>query len=212
MRPKKNFSNDLNRKRSLYFVLGLFVLLLLVYIILEWKTAHDTQGYDLGTYPNQEINKEDSSMVLETQTNQHLSDYLLHEKESKILDTTACGLKLDEEIINFPIVDEPPIFPGCENEKDKRSCFNKMTQKHFVKYLIYPEATEDTAPYFKMIVRFIIAKDGSMKQITVKAPLKGLEIAAINSIEKLPQMLPAKHNGVTTCVSFSFPISMHFKF
>jgi protein TonB len=48
MRPKKNEDQDLNRKRVLYFVLGLAVILILIYIALEWKTVEDTDGYDVG--------------------------------------------------------------------------------------------------------------------------------------------------------------------
>ncbi|WP_171037074.1 hypothetical protein [Maribacter algarum] len=48
MRPKKNLDKDLNRKSGLYFVLGLVVILVLIYIALEWKTIADTNGFDLG--------------------------------------------------------------------------------------------------------------------------------------------------------------------
>lgn len=48
MRPKKNPDKDLNLKRGLYFVIALLVVLLLIYIALEWKTTIDTNGFDLG--------------------------------------------------------------------------------------------------------------------------------------------------------------------
>lgn len=48
MKLKKNRDKDLNLKRGLYFVIGLLLILLLIYIALEWKTADDNDGYDLG--------------------------------------------------------------------------------------------------------------------------------------------------------------------
>lgn len=69
MRLKKNPRKDLNRKRSLYFILGLLLILALIYITLEWKTEDDNKGYDVGSFPNKELIKKDSTVVLETQAN-----------------------------------------------------------------------------------------------------------------------------------------------
>ena len=48
MKPRKNPGKDLNLKRGLYFVIGLLLILLLIYIALEWKSSFDNDGYDLG--------------------------------------------------------------------------------------------------------------------------------------------------------------------
>ena len=69
MRLKKNPNIDLNRKRALYFVLALGLILALIYIALEWKTDDDNKGYDVGSFPNKKLVKEDSTLVLETKAN-----------------------------------------------------------------------------------------------------------------------------------------------
>lgn len=69
MRLKKNPHKDLNRKRGLYFILGLLLILALIYITLEWKTEDDNKGYDVGSFPDKELIKKDSTIVLETQAN-----------------------------------------------------------------------------------------------------------------------------------------------
>jgi protein TonB len=48
MKPKKHPKKDLNLKRGLYFVIGLLLILLLIYVALEWKTSENNGGYDLG--------------------------------------------------------------------------------------------------------------------------------------------------------------------
>lgn len=68
MKPKKNSDKDLKLKRGLYFVLGLLLILLLIYIVLEWKTTNDTNGYEIGSLPNKEILKNSSTIVLTTKT------------------------------------------------------------------------------------------------------------------------------------------------
>ena len=48
MKLKKHPEKDLNMRKGLYFVIGLLLVLLMIYIALEWKTAIDTNGFDLG--------------------------------------------------------------------------------------------------------------------------------------------------------------------
>lgn len=49
MKLKKNPEKDLNLKRGLYFLISLLLVLLIIYIALEWKSDIDTFGFDLGT-------------------------------------------------------------------------------------------------------------------------------------------------------------------
>ena len=66
MRLKKNPENDINRKRDLYFILGLFVVLVLTYSVLEWKTEDDNGGFDTGEFPNGKVAKKKPTVILET--------------------------------------------------------------------------------------------------------------------------------------------------
>lgn len=66
MDSKKNLTKDLNRKRSLYFVLVLVLLLLLIYIALEWKTPFDNGGYDLNDPIEESKHGKDSAVILKT--------------------------------------------------------------------------------------------------------------------------------------------------
>src|SRR6056297_42897 len=47
MEPKKNPKADLSRNSSLYFVLGLFVVMAIVYGAFEWKTYDESNNYDI---------------------------------------------------------------------------------------------------------------------------------------------------------------------
>ncbi|MFS4469716.1 hypothetical protein [Maribacter sp. 2210JD10-5] len=60
MQPKKYRDKDLNPKTGLYFVIALLLLLAIVFIALEWKTIHDTNGYEVENAPEKE------SIILET--------------------------------------------------------------------------------------------------------------------------------------------------
>lgn len=66
MKPKKNLTKDLNRKRGLYFVIGLVLLLALIYTALEWKTPFDDGGYDMDKSIEDVQKQPDSSVILRT--------------------------------------------------------------------------------------------------------------------------------------------------
>ena len=63
-------------------------------------------------------------VVFKLESNDYLSE------ESK-------AINLGEDV-PFGIVDEVPIFPGCENAADKRACFNDKMQLHISKNFNYP--------------------------------------------------------------------------
>jgi hypothetical protein len=66
MEQKKNPTKDLNRKRGLYFVIGLVLLLALLYMALEWKSPFDDGGYDLDEPIEDAQHGNDSTIILKT--------------------------------------------------------------------------------------------------------------------------------------------------
>ena len=52
MKLKKSNHKNLNLKRGFYFIIGLLIALILTYIVLEWKTEDDTNGYDISSLSN----------------------------------------------------------------------------------------------------------------------------------------------------------------
>lgn len=47
MESKKNPKADLTTNSSLYFVIGLFAVMLLTYVAFEWKTYDEANNYDI---------------------------------------------------------------------------------------------------------------------------------------------------------------------
>ncbi len=106
----------------------------------------------------------------------------------------------------FAVVDEVPIFPGCENETDPKSCFNKMLQKHISKHFNYPQEAQEHGIQGKVYIMFTIAKDGNIVNVKTRGPHKLLENEAERIISRLPQMTPGKHKGEIVDVPYSIPI------
>ncbi|PCJ97440.1 MAG: energy transducer TonB [Flavobacteriaceae bacterium] len=230
MKPKKNPNKDLNKNRGLYFISGLVLIMLLAYTALEWKTYDSTSIYDIGMDIPDEITEEAPPIIefkipppppppvappfievapdkadiieteiLSTETNQEEKVLKVEEvKEVEIL-----------EDINVPIsvVEEVPIFPGCENASDKLACFQKMITKHVNRNIRYPEIAQELGIEGRVSVVFVIQKDGSIGNIQLKGPDKSLEKEAARIIAKLPIMEPGKQQKNPVKVPFSIPIN-----
>jgi len=114
---------------------------------------------------------------------------------------------IGENDVPFSVIEEVPIFPGCENASDKKTCFNEKIMKHIKKNFKYPEEAQEKGVQGRVSVMFTIQEDGSIDNVRMRGPDKTLEKEAARIISKLPQMTPGKQRGRTVRVPFSVPIT-----
>jgi protein TonB len=130
-------------------------------------------------------------------------------QDTKILEAT--DIKIvdgpDDVQVNWVTIEEVPIFPGCENEKEKRACFNERMQKHIRKNFRYPEMAQEMGLEGRVNTQFVINKDGSIGTIKKRGPYALLEQEAERILSKLPKMTPGKQRGTAVKVSFNIPIT-----
>ena len=115
------------------------------------------------------------------------------------------------EDVDFRIIEEAPIFPGCENEKDKESikrCFSRSVNMSISKTFNADLAQKlNLKPGKKRIsVQFIIDEQGNIADIKTRAPHKALGEEAKRVVKLLPKMIPAKQDGKNVGVRFNLPI------
>ncbi|WP_396635805.1 TonB family protein [Maribacter sp. R77961] len=109
--------------------------------------------------------------------------------------------------VPFAVIEEVPIFPGCENAADKKACFNAMMQNHISKNFNYPQEAQDKGIQGRVNIIFTIQKDGTIGNVRMRGPDKLLEKEAARIIKKLPKMTAGKQKGKKVNVPFSIPIS-----
>ena len=117
---------------------------------------------------------------------------------------------IDEEII-FLAIEDAPVFPGCENAKNKKACFQEQMQQHIRRNFNYPEAAIDMNLQGRVNLKFTIDKDGSITNVLLRGPHKILENEASRIISKLPTMQPGKQRGQPVKVSFALPINFKLR-
>ncbi|PKB43143.1 outer membrane transport energization protein TonB [Cellulophaga sp. RHA19] len=128
--------------------------------------------------------------------------------ESDIQEVKDTPVKQDEMAdVPFSVIDEVPVFPGCENATDKRACFNDKINEHIRKHFSYPESAQKEGVQGRVSVRFVMMEDGSIGKIQMRGPDVRLEEVALNIIKKIPNVTPGKQRGKAVKVPFSLPIT-----
>ena len=230
MEPKKNPKADLTKNSSLYFVIGLFAVMLFTYVAFEWKTYDEVNDYDISMNVD-DLLDEEVPMTEQIKTPPpppppaapEIIEVVEDEEEVEETVIESTETSQDEEIVEvddvivdeveedvdvpFAVIEDVPVFPGCENESDKRACFNSMIQKHIGKNFRYPEIAQEMGVQGRVSVMFVIQKDGSIGNIRMRGPDKNLEAEAQRIISKLPKMTPGKQRGRAVRVPFSIPIN-----
>ncbi len=229
MELKKSSKADLRKNSGLYFVLGLALVMGLVYLALEWKTYDDAANYDI-SMDVEDLLDEEVPMTEQIKTpppppppaapevievvedEEDVEETVIEStetsQEEEIIEIDDIEVEEVEEDIDVPfsVIEDVPIFPGCEGASDKRACFNEMMQKHIRKNFHYPEIAQEMGIQGRVAVMFTIQKDGSIGNIRMRGPDKNLEAEARRIIEKLPKMTPGKQRGRAVRVPFSIPI------
>jgi len=113
-------------------------------------------------------------------------------------------IKID---VPFAVVDEVPVFPGCEDDADKRGCFYENMRQHIRKNFSYPKAAQTKGLQGRVSIMFTMDTGGNITNIRKRGPHKLLEAEAERIILKLPKMKPGVHKGEKVNVPFSIPIT-----
>jgi protein TonB len=236
MQPKKNEKADLSKNSSLYFVIGLSLILLISWQAIEWKT-YDKSLYGYEALDVEEDDDEEIPITEQLKTppppppppppapeiievvedEEEVEETVIESTETNEDEIVEVVEVIEEEFedvdVPFAVIEDVPIFPGCEKvaKSERRECFQKQMNKHIRKNFRYPEIAQEMGIQGRVYVNFIIAKDGSISNIRMRGPDKNLEAEAQRIISKLPQMTPGKQRGRAVRVPFSIPITFRLQ-
>ena len=238
MKVKKNPEVDLDRSSLLFFQIGLIVMLGITYVALEWKSdikeestlfevqvsqveQEDIPITRLSTPPPpppppapapeiieviEDVEEVEETIIQSTETSQD-------EKMEEIVAVADINYKEEEEEIEevpFMIVEQIPIFPGCESlrsKKAQRDCMSQKIQAHVKKEFNTMISQElGITGLNRIFVTFRINEKGDVADIKTRAPNKRLEEEAARVINLLPKMIPGRQRDRPVAVQYSLPI------
>jgi len=98
----------------------------------------------------------------------------------------------------YMVVDKMPVFPGGETE----------LMRFIASNLHYPVVTQKLGIQGKVIVRFVVNKQGQVENAEVVRSLdSSLDEEAIRVVKSLPGWIPGEHKGQKVSVYYTLPIT-----
>ena len=213
MEPKKNPDISLEKKKGLFFQIGLVITLVIVLGAFEWK-SYDRVAYNLG-----QLNLDDLEEEIIPITKQEVKpppppppppevieiveDDVEIEDEIEIEDTESdedVEIEIEEEDDEefFMVVENMPEFPGGD----------LGLMKYIQKNVKYPAIAKEYNITGKVYVSFIVDKKGSVTNVKiVRGVDKNLDAEAIRVVKSLPKYKPGKQRGKSVRVMFTIPIN-----
>ena len=233
MESKKNPKADVSRNGSVYFAVGLALMLFLTYSTLNWKT-YDKSDIDIGKLNLDDDLEEDIPIIEQVipppppppppaapEVIEVVEDE--EEVEETVIESTETDQ--DEEIeveeieveevvedveVPFAVIENVPVFPGCErgSNADKRKCMSDKIAK-FVQRKFNTDLAGDLglSGRQRISVIFKIDKSGNVTGVRSRAPHPRLEKEAARVINMLPKMKPGRQRGKPVTVPYSLPIT-----
>lgn len=220
METKKSFKADLGNKRSLFLEIGLLAALALViaafsYTPAEYEIKHVDLGYmpvDEGYLPvNTPEPPRQAPHRIEIKTVTDLLQIVPNDEQIKVdidfRDFEADALVApmvpvkEEEVVEeqiFLTVESMPKFMGGDLDAFRRWVSQNVR---------FPQIALDNGVHGRVVLEFVIEKDGSLTNIKVlQAPDRLLSEEAVRVLKTSPKWVPGKQRDRTVRVKYTLPV------
>ncbi|NJW52469.1 energy transducer TonB [Salinimicrobium oceani] len=238
MQIKKNPKADLGKNSMIFFQIGLIIMLGLTYFSLEWKFYDngdlDTEEVQISAFEQEDVPitqlntpppppppppppmpevievVEDKLEVEETKIRSTESN---QDQKIEIVEVAEIQYEEEEEEIDkipFMIVQQIPLFPGCEKiqqKEEQKKCMSGKIDAH-VKRHFNTRISEELGltGMNRIYVVFKINERGDVADIRARGPNKRLEEEATRVVRLLPKMIPGRQRDKPVSVEYSLPI------
>jgi len=110
----------------------------------------------------------------------------------------------------YTIVEEMPLFPGCEEVADlteRNACSTDKMLKNIYTNIKYPKLARKNKTQGLVVVQFVVNKKGEIESPKILRSLgDGLDEEVIRVVMEMPQWTPGKQNGKEVSVFYNLPV------
>ena len=229
MEIKKNDSVNLEKRKGIFFQLGLVVVLALCLIAFEWTSgAKADNPFDTGS---EETIEEEMIPITEmeelqpeappeipkvTEIFEIVEDDVAIEKEILFEDDEAdfddeiqmyefevTEEEEEEEEEIFVVVEDMPTFRGGDVNK-----FREWVQSR----IKYPQIAAENGIQGKVFIMFVVEPDGSVSNVTIMRGVDpALDNEAVRVVQNSPKWAPGKQRGAPVRVRFSITVNFQLQ-
>ena len=102
----------------------------------------------------------------------------------------------------FEVVEQMPAFPGGD----------AALMKYLSENIKYPKAAEKAGEQGRVVVNFIVEKDGAISNVNVvRSVTPTLDAEAVRVIKAMPKWVPGKQDGQFVRVKYNVPVSFRLQ-
>jgi len=234
MELKKNPKADIKKNSAFYYAVGVAAVMLITYLAINHKT-YDKVDFDIAQL---NLDMEDDEEIPLTEILQtppppppppaapEVIEIVEDEEEIEETIIESTETDEDEEIVEveeveveeveedvevpFQIIENVPVFPGCERKKnnaERKKCMSEKISKYVNKKFDTDLAADlGLTGRQKILVAFKIDKSGNIVGVRARAPHPALKKEAEKVIKSLPKMKPGRQRGKNVTVPYSLPI------
>ncbi|MGA9589130.1 MAG: energy transducer TonB [Salegentibacter sp.] len=234
MKPKKNPKADISRRSVLFLQIGLIFVLFVTWQVIEWKT-YDREKIDTGQVNMDQLDDEEIPITemqntpppppppppapevievvedeKEVEETEIQSTETTQEEVVEVEDVVEAPVEEEVEDVPFAVIENVPIYPGCEKLKtndERKKCMSEKISQFVNKNFDTDLGSElGLSGVNRVIVQFKINEKGNIVDVRSRAPHPRLEQEAARVINSLPKMQPGKQRGKPVGVMYSLPI------
>lgn len=223
MEVKKSPKADLEGKKSTWLLIGYVLILAFMFVAFEWserdKQVLIAQGPVEVTFeeemvpitqqeqpqtppPPQAPSAEEVLKIVENDANIEETEVATSEDKGEAVQIVSTGpAVVVEEVVEeeqiFQVVEEMPSFPGGDAE-----CMRFLS-----KNIKYPTIAQENGIQGRVILQFVVNKDGSIVDVTVARSVDPyLDKEAVRVVKMMPKWKPGKQRGKPVRVKYTLPV------
>ena len=232
MELKKNPKADLEKRKGLYFEIGLVVILAVCLCAFSIKSYDKDDSSEGNQGPAEEVEQMDEILntdveetppppppppAEEPELNMDQIEVVEDTKEIKteieikdfdeVQNTQIAEVKIEEEVDEeevkiFTVVENDPEFPGGMD----------ALYKYLAENIKYPQLARDNGITGKVYVTFVVERDGSIANPRILRDIGGgCGAEAIRVVKSMPKWTPGKQRGKAVRVQFNLPVNFNLK-
>ncbi|MBP7496929.1 MAG: energy transducer TonB [Bacteroidales bacterium] len=220
MEKKKTIKADLESKKKYFFLFGLFISLTLTVIAFNLR-FYEKEGIAISEIINMfnhrdeiiktkifslspPVKKVNITEIKVTDNKDIKKENIVkEEKQEQGADDAAKNNSSEAETDIYLAVEEMPSFPGGEFARIR---FIQQNVK-------YPFAAVKNHIEGKVIISFIIEKDGSVSNIKLSNSIGGgCDEEALRVVRLMPKWIPGRQKGNPVRVQFNMPVNFRLRF
>lgn len=228
MEIKKNPKADLEGRKLTFVLIGLTAILATLFVAFEWTTStvvkYDNAGVSEGLFEEEIIPPtvqeatpppppppapvveeiinivEDDAQVEQVEIQSSEDDQNVAQEIVQI----AAPVEEEEEVTNeiFTVVEDMPAFPGGES----------ALLGFISKSVKYPVIAQENGIQGRVIVSFVIERDGSVADaVVVRGVDPSLDKEALRVVKSMPKWTPGKQRGKPVRVKYTLPVTFRLQ-